>query len=43
MTTELFDGTPEELKIRLDAIIALPATLNFVLQVAKGRYLIAYT
>jgi hypothetical protein len=43
MTTELFDGTPAELKIRLDAIIGGAATINIVVKVAGGTYLIIYT
>jgi len=43
MTTELFEGTPAQLKTRLDAIIGGGATINQVLKVAGGQYLIMYT
>lgn len=44
MTTELFYGTPTALKVRLDAIIAGPATINFVVPLhVKSTYLIIYT
>jgi len=43
MTTELFEGTPEQLKARLDVIIGGAATINQVLKVAGGQYLIMYT
>lgn len=43
MTTELFDGTPEALKVRLDALIGGASTINIVLKVTGGRWLIMYT
>lgn len=43
MTTEIFSGTYDALKIRLDAIIASPAVINQVLKLNGGVYLIIYT
>lgn len=44
MTTEIFEGTPDALKARLDVIIATPAVINFVLLThMRGKYLIIYT
>ena len=43
MTTELFEGTPEQLKARLDAIIAGAATINLVVKTTGGQWLIIYT
>lgn len=44
MTTELFEGKPEDLKARLDAIIAGAATINEVVVThQKGKYIIIYT
>jgi len=44
MTTEKFEGNPDALKTRLDAIIALPAVINnVILTNIKGVYIIIYT
>jgi hypothetical protein len=44
MTVEIFEGTPEGLKARLEAIIALPKTINFVFPSAqRGKYVIMFT
>ena len=44
MTTELFEGTPEALKARLDALIGGGSTINNVLVThQKGKYIIMYT
>jgi len=43
MTTELFEGTPEQLKVRLDAIIGGAATINHVIKTTGGQWLIIYT
>jgi methionyl-tRNA formyltransferase len=44
MTTEIFLGTPEALKARLDALIGGGSTINQVVTTAqRGKYLIMYT
>lgn len=44
MTTEIFQGTPKDLKARLDAIIATPKTINHVIPLAeKSYYIIIYS
>lgn len=44
MTTELFEGTPDALKARLDVLIAGAAVINIVLLThIRGKYLIIYT
>ena len=41
MTTELFEGSPENLQIRIDAILAGPATsVDVVVTHQKGKYLL---
>jgi hypothetical protein len=43
MTSELFQGTPALLKARIDAIIAMPKTINHVILLEKSWYLIIYS
>lgn len=45
MTTEIFQGTPEQLKTRLDALILAetPTALQVVPTSAKSYYLIIWT
>jgi len=43
MTTELFEGTPAQLKVRLDAIIGGVAVINIVVKTTGGQWLIIYT
>lgn len=44
MTTELFEGTPEALKARIDVLIGGGSTINFVTPThQKGKYIIFYT
>lgn len=44
MTVELFQGTPEALQARLEALIALPKTIDKVIATTeKGRYIIMYS
>lgn len=43
MTTEVFKGTVDDLKARLDVIIATPHTINQVVRVTTTVYLIIYT
>lgn len=43
MTTEVFKGTVEDLKDRLDVLIGGGATINQVVRVTTTVYLIIYT
>lgn len=44
MTVQVFDGSPEALKARLDALILATATIDFIFPShQKGRYIIIYT
>jgi len=43
MQTEIFKGTFEALKARLDVIIALPRTINQVVKLSGGTYLIIHS
>ena len=43
MQTELFNGTFKALKDRLDALIAQPKTINNVIPLKGGTYLILFT
>ena len=43
MTTELFAGTPEALKVRLDALIGGGSIINIVTKATGGTWLIIYT
>jgi len=43
MIIEIFAGSPEKLKIRLDALIAAAKTINSVIvSHEKGKYIIMY-
>lgn len=43
MTIEVFEGTPAALADRLTTILGGAVTINWVLNPAKGIYIIAYT
>ena len=44
MTSELFEGSPDQLQARLTAIIGGGATINQVMLThVKGKYIILYT
>ena len=44
MNTEIFEGDVEDLKVRLDALIAGPATsINQVVLAVKGKWLIIWS
>jgi len=44
MTVEIFSGSPEKLKVRIDALVVALATINSViLSHEKGKYIILYT
>ena len=44
MTTELFSGSPEALKARVDALVAGGATISQIVQTdEKTTYLISYS
>lgn len=44
MTAELFEGTPENLRLRIAAIIGAAGAINSVIPThQKGKYLILWT
>jgi len=43
MQTELFKGNANQLKARLDVIIASPRTINQVMKIKNGIYLIIHS